>query len=257
VHESTIARLRGAGCVFAEDEARLLHESAHSADELETMVARREAGTPLEHIIGWAEFCGLRICVEPGVFVPRRRSEFLVENAVALAQPGAVVVDLCCGTGALGAALIAAVPTVQLHAVEIDPAAVHCARQNLPDAQVYQGDLYEPLPEVLCGRVDIVVANAPYVPTEAISLMPVEARDYEHRVALDGGTDGLDIQRRVITDATRWLVPGGHILVETSENQAEATTGVMQSCGLVACVCTDGDRDSTIAIATARRRTAP
>lgn len=257
MHESTSARLRAAGCVFADDEARLLHESARSDAELEMMVARREAGTPLEHIVGWAEFCGLRIVVEPGVFVPRRRSEFLVENAVALARSGAVVLDLCCGTGALGAALIAAVPDVQVHAVEIDPAAVHCARRNLPGALVYEGDLYAALPDALCGRVDLVVANAPYVPTGSIPLMPAEAREYEHRVALDGGADGLDVQRRVIADAQRWLVPGGHVLVETSEQQAEATTAVMQSCGLVACVCTDRERDATIAIATARRRTAP
>jgi release factor glutamine methyltransferase len=162
-----VTRLRAAGCVFAEDEARLLISEAHSPSDLEGMVERRVAGHPLEHVLGWAEFCGLRIAVEPGVFVPRRRTEVLVRRAAALAGPRAVVVDLCCGSGGVGAALLATVDVAELHAVDIDPAAVRCARRNVPatDGRVYEGDLYEPLPPTLMGRVDIMVANAPYVPT--------------------------------------------------------------------------------------------
>ena len=169
----------------------------------------------LEHVIGWAEFCGLRIAVESGVFVPRRRTEFLVDQAAALAKPGAVVVDLCCGTGAVGAALTAALEQIELYAADIDPAAVRCARRNVTAAggYVYEGDLYEPLPATLRGRVDILVANAPYVPADAIELLPREARIYESLVALDGGADGLDVQRRVATAAPLWLTPGGHLLV--------------------------------------------
>jgi len=120
------------------------------------MVDRRAAGVPLEHVLGWAEFCGLRIAVDPGVFVPRRRTEFLARQAAALARPRAVVVDLCCGSGAVGAALAAALDRVELYAVDIDPAAVRCARRNLAGAggQVYEGDLYQPLPATLRGRVD-------------------------------------------------------------------------------------------------------
>src|SRR6476646_5808984 len=106
---AVVARLRAAGCGFAEDEARLLLTGAASPSELEAMGGRRVAGVPLEHVLGWAEFGGLRITVAPGVFVPRRRTEFLVRQAVALAQPGAAIVDLCCGAGAIGAALAAAV----------------------------------------------------------------------------------------------------------------------------------------------------
>src|SRR5947207_3551405 len=125
---AVVAALRAAGCVFAEDEAALLAAAAASEDELDAMVARRASGVPLEHVLGWAEFCGLRIAVDPGVFVPRRRTEFLVRQAVALVPPHAVVVDLCCGCGALGAAVAAAVPGVELHATDVDPAAVRCAR---------------------------------------------------------------------------------------------------------------------------------
>ena len=97
-----VTRLRAAGCVFAEDEARLLMSAAGTPAELDAMVGQRAAGLPLEQVLGWAEFCGLRITVAPGVFVPRRRTEFLVRQAVAIARPGAVIVDLCCGAGAIG-----------------------------------------------------------------------------------------------------------------------------------------------------------
>jgi len=162
-----VPRLRAAGCVFAEDEARLLISAARTPADLAAMVDRRAAGLPLEHVLGWAQFCGLRIAVDPGVFVPRRRTEFLVRHATALARPRAVVVDLCCGSGAVGAALLAALDRVELYAVDLDPAAVRCARRNLAAAggQAYVGDLYEPLPAALRGRVDVLVANAPYVPT--------------------------------------------------------------------------------------------
>ena len=85
-----VARLRAAGCVFAEDEARLLISEARTPAELTAMVDRRAAGLPLEHVVGWAQFCGLRIAVDPGVFVPRRRTEFLVSEAVSLARPPAL-----------------------------------------------------------------------------------------------------------------------------------------------------------------------
>ena len=93
---AVVARLRAAGCVFAEEEARLLLAEAQSPAGLEALVRRRVAGEPLEHLLGWAEFCGLRIMVTPGVFVPRRRSELLVHEAATLAPSRAVVVDLCC-----------------------------------------------------------------------------------------------------------------------------------------------------------------
>jgi release factor glutamine methyltransferase len=232
------------------------------------MVDRRAAGLPLEHVLGWAEFCGLRIAVDPGVFVPRRRTEFLVHQAAALVReaasrtdqaarptgrvlvrPRTVVVDLCCGSGAVGAALAAALDLVELYAVDLDPAAARCARRNVPaGGQVYEGDLYQPLPATLRGRVDILVANAPYVPTEAVALLPPEARVHEPRVALDGGADGLDVLRRVIAAAPAWLAPGGHLLVETSRRQAPRTVEAVARGGLIPRVAGSDELNATVVI---------
>ena len=256
------ARLRAAGCVFAEDEARLLAASAASARELDALVERRAGGVPLEHLLGWAEFCGLRIGVEAGVFVPRRRTEFLVRQAAVLLRaarprfhPGGgtrppVVVDLCCGSGAVGAALAALAGPVELHASDLDPAAVRCARRNLIPlgGEVYEGDLYGPLPARLRGRVEVLAVNAPYVPSAGIRTMPQEARLHEPLLSLDGGADGLDVQRRVSAAAPQWLAPGGHLLVETSLRQAPLTVDLFLRNGLTARVASSEERDATVVI---------
>ncbi|MEV5301649.1 putative protein N(5)-glutamine methyltransferase [Amycolatopsis methanolica] len=242
-----VTRLRGAGCVFAEDEARLLLEAA-SGPELDALTARRVAGEPLEQVLGWAGFRGLRIHVEPGVFVPRRRTELLVEEAVRLAPPRPVVVDLCCGSGALGAALAAELDLAELHAADLDPAAVRCARRNVP-GEVHEGDLYEALPAELRGRVDLLVVNVPYVPTDAVVLMPPEARLHEPQLALDGGADGLDIARRVVAGAPDWLAPCGHLLIETSERQAPALVQAATGAGLTARTVTSEELDATALVA--------
>jgi release factor glutamine methyltransferase len=248
-----VTQLRAAGCVFAEDEARLLIAEARSPAQLADMVERRVAGFPLETIVGWAEFSGLRILIEPGVFVPRHRTEFLVQQAAALAQSGAVVLDLCCGSGALGVALAASVHPIELHAADIESAAVRCARRNVGPlgGLVYEGDLFEPLPHALRGRVDIMLANTPYVPTDAIGMMPPEARDHEPLVTLDGGVDGLEVQRRVAASARQWLASGGHVLVEASERQAAASAAIFTRAGFVAQVVSSEEFDATIVIATA------
>ncbi|MFI8535708.1 putative protein N(5)-glutamine methyltransferase [Streptomyces aquilus] len=232
--DAVVAALRAAGCVFAEDEAELILAAARTPDELAAMVDRRATGVPLELVVGWAEFRGLRITVEPGVFVPRRRTEFLVEQALAHAPAASVVVDLCCGSGAVGAALADALGGAELHAADIDPAAVRCAHRNVAahDGHVHAGDLFEALPERLRGRVDILAANVPYVPTEEVALLPAEARDHEPLVALDGGSDGLDVLRRVAAAAPDWLAPGGCLLVETSERQAPAAVDAFTRSGL-------------------------
>ncbi|MEU6789665.1 putative protein N(5)-glutamine methyltransferase [Nonomuraea angiospora] len=260
---AVVARLRAAGCVFAEDEAELLVSTARTPAELAAMVERRVAGEPLQHVLGWAEFCGLRMVVEPGVFVPRPRTEFLIGQAVALARRLAgppVLLDLCCGSGAAGAAVAAGLGQAELHAVDLDPAAVRCARRNLAavplpsggalTGQVYQGDLYEPLPASLLGRADLVIASPPYVPSSSIDLLPPEARLHEPLMALDGGGDGLDVVRRVIAGAPRWLAPGGHLLVETSERQAAATAEAVARAGLSARVAGSPELDATAVIGT-------
>ena len=250
-HQTLTARLRAAGCVFAEDEARLLIAAAPTPAALDEMARRRIAGLPLEHILGWAEFCGLRIAVDTGVFVPRRRTEFLVRQAAALldtwrqepaeaSRRAPVVVDLCCGSGAVGTALATlAGPTelhcaIELHCADIDPAAVACARTNvLPlGGEVHEGDLYDPLPAELRGRVRLLAVNAPYVPSADIETMPQEARVHEPRACLDGGADGLEVQRRVAAAARQWLEPGGQVLIETSRRQAAQTSEILRRHGL-------------------------
>ncbi|MFE9775132.1 putative protein N(5)-glutamine methyltransferase [Streptomyces sp. NPDC005931] len=247
-----MATLRAAGCVFAEDEAALILATAGSPLEAAAMAGRRAAGLPLELVVGWAGFRGRRVTVEPGVFVPRRRTEFLVDQALARAPHAAVVVDLCCGSGAVGAALAAELGGAELHAADIDPAAVRCARRNVADVGgvVHTGDLFAALPAGLRGRVDILAANVPYVPSGEIGLLPPEARDHEPRVALDGGADGLDVLRRVAAGAPRWLAPGGCVLVETSRRQSATAVAAFTAAGLRArpAVCEEQDAHVVIGV---------
>ncbi|MFF6996293.1 putative protein N(5)-glutamine methyltransferase [Streptomyces sp. NPDC008313] len=254
--EAVVAALRSAGCVFAEDEAELILSTARTPGEAAAMVERRAGGLPLEHVLGWARFRGLRVAVETGVFVPRRRTEFLVEQAVALARGASVVVDLCCGSGAVGAALATALATGAgrpvLHAADIDPTAVRCARRNVAPlgGRVHEGDLYAALPGALRGRVDVLTANVPYVPTGEVGLLPPEARDHEPLVALDGGADGLDVLRRVAAGASPWLAPGGHLLVETSERQVDRALAAFTAGGLDARAVTSDELYATVVIGT-------
>lgn len=285
--DQLVTRLRAAGCVFAEDEARILTEAADGdGARLEKLVSARVGGLPLEPLVGWAELDGRRWNVAPDVFVPRQRSELLIREAAARAAAGpsrgpaladrgaprpVLLVDLCCGCGALGGAvaarLLAAGHDVEVHAADVDPAAVSCAQDNLKtlaDADVaptsgrliahtYTGDLADPLPTEVWGRVDVLVANAPYVPTEAISMMPPEAREHEPRSALDGGDDGLWILRRVIDLAPALLRPGGHLFIEVGDGQVGTAVGHLEAAGLTATVLSDDDLGATALAATLPR----
>lgn len=296
--DTLVARLRAAGCVFAEDEAALLLAAATDPGTLESLVTQRIAGFPLEHLLGWAEFRGLRVAVAPGVFVPRQRTGFLVEQAVVLGRdragrsmrsergrtalrpenpraaaalptpaaggeipPGAegdtlTALDMCCGCGALGLAfakeLTAEGIRVDLTAADIEPAAVDCARVNLEPVggRVFEGDLFEAVPTDLLGCVDVLLANTPYVPSEEIAWLPPEARDHEPRRALDGGADGLDVLRRIAAVAGDWLAPGGHLLVEESDEQAPVAAEVMRAHGLRARIAESEELGATVVIGT-------
>lgn len=286
--DELVARLRSAGCVFAEDEARILTEAADGdAVRFEQLVSARVGGLPLEHLVGWAELDGRRWLVAPTVFVPRRRSELLVREAAQRAAAGAaegtgaiaeattagplLLVDLCCGCGALGGAVAArlrrAGHDVEIYAADVDPVAVTCAHDNLKalsdddalpgagrlNAHTFTGDLADPLPAEVWGRVDVLVANAPYVPTEAISMMPLEAREHEPHVALDGGDDGLTILRRVIDVAPRLLRPGGHLLIEAGDGQVRAAVEHLVAAGLITTVLIDDELGATALAATLPR----
>jgi release factor glutamine methyltransferase len=226
--------------------------SARTLVELEHLVEQRVAGAPLEQIVGWAEFAGIRIAIHAGVFVPRRRTELLLRQAVSLAPPRPIVVELCCGSAALSVALASTLNDLELYTVDIDPAAVRCAGRNLAPlstrARVAEGDLYGALPLSLAGRIDVLLANAPYVPTDAISLLPQEARRYEPRIALDGGSDGLDVYRRIAAEATNWLAPDGHLLVETSRRQAADTAAILEDHRLATEIVTSEELDATAVI---------
>jgi release factor glutamine methyltransferase len=251
-----VARLRAAGCVWAEDEAALLEAAAGTAAELDGLADRRVGGEPLETVLGWVEFLGRRLVVAPGVFVPRRRTGLLARTTLArvvacgeqVGDAPVVVVEMCCGVAPVAASLEDAGTTRVVHAADLSPVALECAAVNAPTASLHLGDLFDALPADLRGRVDVMVANAPYVPTERIADMPPEARDHEPRAALDGGADGVDLHRRLATGAAAWLAPGGVLLVETSPAQAGLTTGAMAAAGLATEVVVDAEIGGCVAL---------
>ncbi|HYZ28227.1 MAG TPA: methyltransferase [Thermoleophilaceae bacterium] len=203
-----MARLRAAGSVFAEDEAALL-----AGDE--ALLARRIAGERLEHVLGWAEFAGLRLEVDPGVFIPRPQTEALADHAAALAPR--VALDLFAGCGAIAAVVKAHNPGARVVAGELEPAALECARRNGArfGFEVVASDVDAGVPAELARQVDVLTANVPYVPSGELRFVP---HDGEPAQALDGGADGLDWVRRVAAAAPRWLRPGGVLLVEIADD---------------------------------------
>lgn len=252
----TVERLRSAGCVWAEDETALLEAAAGTDADLEPLVVRRVAGEPLELVLGWVDFLGRRLSVAPGVFVPRRRTELLARTTLehlARLDEGAdhpvVVVEMCCGVAPVAACLEGV--RAEVHATDLSRAALACARDNAPGADLHVGDLFDALPEGLRGRIGVLAANAPYVPTDRIASMPPEARDHEPREALDGGADGVDLHRRLAAAAGRWLAPGGVLLVETSPSQADLTTGAMAGAGLATEVLVDVEIGGCVAVGVA------
>lgn len=257
--DEVVASLRSAGCVFAEKEAGLMLAQATSAEDLAQMVERRRAGEPLEQILAWVEFCGHRVALDAGVFVPRQRSRLLVKAAASLAATACqgrgrpVVVDLCCGSGAIGLSVVASMAGADLVASDLDPAAVACARRNVAavGGEVYTGDLFDALPVRLQGRVDLLLASPPYVPTDSLRLLPREAREHEPRTALDGGWDGLDVTRRIAAGARPWLAPGGHLLVELGRIQGAAGAALLSDQGYATSVAVSEDDEGTVVVARA------
>ncbi|HET7516153.1 MAG TPA: peptide chain release factor N(5)-glutamine methyltransferase [Actinomycetes bacterium] len=244
------AELAAAGCVSAAAEADWLLEEAPHEEALRAMVARRAAGEPLQYVIGWAPFGRLRLAVGPGVFVPRPETESLADRAArhlraaeapeGSGEPGSgapvrpIAVDLCTGSGAIACFLAAEVPGARVLATELDPGALAWARVNADQhgVELLAGDLDAPLPAELAGRVDVLCANVPYVPSGAIATLPSDIRDHEPRLSLDGGPDGLDVFRRLAGRAGHWLAPRGRLFAEIGEDQAEAAAALLTAAGL-------------------------
>lgn len=241
-----VGRLRAAGCVFAEEEVAILSAQARTPKDLERMLSQREAGVPLEYVVGWAQFAGLRIEVGPGVFIPRRRSEFLLRTALARLPGEATLLDLCCGSGALAAAVLARHPATRVWACDADPVAASWARRNLPESAVVAvGDLFDALSADMRGGFDVVLANAPYVPSAALALLPAETR-HEPLLGLDGGPDGLLVHRRIAAGARTWLRPGGSLLVEVTPAEAPVLADVFEARGLIPAIAVDDRLDVAV-----------
>ena len=225
--------LAAGGSVEPAAEADLLFDASEAGGgPLEELLARRLAGEPLAWITGWVRFCGARVRVDPGVFVPRPHTESLVYRAVALLPSNGIAVDLCTGSGAIAVVLGRARPRATVIATDIDPAAVACARRN--GVRALQGDLDEPLPPALRRRVDVVTAVVPYVPTEELHLLPRDVLAHEPRRALDGGPRGTVVLERAAGAAARWLRPGGSVLLELGGEQADELSTIMSDAGLTA-----------------------
>ena len=226
VHGTVVERLVAAGCVAAADEAEKLIGAAPDDNTLEAWIRRREQGEPLAWIIGTMQFCGHTVRVDHGVYVPRPQSEELACRAAALLPSEGVAVDLCTGSGAIAVHLRADVPTATVIGVDVGMREVACARRN--GVSVLAGDLDQPLrPKAF----DVVTAVAPYVPTGALRLLPVDVQRYEPRLALDGGDDGLHLIRRIVVAAGRLLRPGGWLLIEVGSDQDQALSPVFAACG--------------------------
>src|ERR1700693_3700193 len=181
------------------------------------MLARRLTGEPLAWITGSTSFCGLVIRVDPGVYVPRWQSEPLARRAAERLPASGTAIDLCTGSGAIAATLMHLRPGARVVASDIDARAVGCALSYGVGA--YRGDLFAPLPQGLEGHVDVVVGVVPYVPTPELSLLQRDTFTFESTLAYDGGRDGTDILRRVMTDSKRVLRDGGGLLLEVGGDQ--------------------------------------
>jgi release factor glutamine methyltransferase len=219
--EALAELLADAGFVAAREEAgELLARAAGDVELLDALVARRLTGEPLAWITGSVSFCGLQIRVDRGVYVPRWQSEPLARQAVERLPARGTAIDLCTGAGALARTLMANRPGARVVASDLDERAVACARAN--GVEVYRGDLFAPLPRTLQGRVDVVVGVVPYVPTPDLPLLQRDTLAFEAPLSYDGGHDGTEILRRVLTDAPRFLRRGGALLLELGGRQADA-----------------------------------
>ena len=207
------------------------------------MLERRLTGEPLAWITGAAQFCGLSVAVDPGVYVPRWQSESLARMAADVLAPDGLAVDLCTGSGAIAMVMQAGAPRARVVGTEADPVAIECARRN--GVEVLEGDLDEPLPATFAGRVDVMVGVLPYVPTDALRFLPRDVLEFESVRALDGGEGGLTMVSRAIRRSWLWMREGGWLLLEIGSDQTEPTIDLFVESGYADVgVIEDGDGDA-------------
>lgn len=269
-----VARLREAGCVFAEDEAHILVDAAKSSEDAEKssedaasrnngllaeLIARRVAGEPLEQIVGWVEFAGERLHVAPGVFVPRQRTALLATQTVRAVQTTQTVravqaagvgprfLEAFCGVGPVATTVSRAIPETQIHLGDHDEDALECARKNVgQSAHCHRLTCLEGLPQSLLGSFDVISAVPPYVPDAAAEFLPREAIDHEAPTALFGGADGLDLVRSLIRDSREWLAPGGVVLIELGREQRYMAADFARTWGFNASIILGDDEQTTV-----------
>ena len=234
--------------VLKMDRPRLLCRldeslSADAAMALDALRRRRAAGEPLQYILGTAPFCDFDLETGPGVLIPRPETETLVALArtahTAAGGGSGPVLDLCTGTGAVALALARTLPPgTPVYATDLSPDALKWARRNrarlgLENRVVLlEGDLFAPLPPDL--RFRVITANPPYIPAAAYAALAPEVREFEPRLALEAGADGLDVLRRIAQAAPARLLPGGWLLCEIDSPQAAAVTALFRENGLEA-----------------------
>jgi release factor glutamine methyltransferase len=240
--DEVATRLAAAGCIAPHEEAAELVAVATDPAHLDELVSRRCAGEPLAWLVGAVTFCGIRVGVGPGVYVPRWQSEPLARRAAELLPARGTAVDLCTGAGAIACVLQAAKPAATVLATDVDPLAVACARGNGVDALL--GHLDDPLPRSLLGAVDVITAVVPYVPTEELCFLPRDVVAFEPARALDGGQGGLRFLSAVVARSVGWLRDGGWLLLELGGEQAATVGGLMAAAAFVdITVLRDGDGD--------------
>lgn len=246
------ARLRAAGSVWAEEEAEALLSVAAGA-ALEGLVRRRLEGEPLEHLLGFVDFGGIRLAVGPGAFVPRRRSRFLARAAVRVvreqaADPGwvPVVLEAYAGVAPIASTVATALPDVEVHAAELDPVAAGFARRNLPTGEVHVGAGLAALPERLRGRLSLIAAVPPYIPEGERHLVPRDALAHEPSAALFAGADGLDEVRRLAEEGRAWMRSGARMLLELNRQQAPAASAAARRSGYRSRIRRSGDGQTAV-----------
>lgn len=249
LYECGRERLREAGIAEAELDARLLLEEICGTDRNDLLVhaerpvtkaqqhlfmediKRRSSHVPLQHILGYQEFMGLRFRVTEDVLIPRQDTETLVEEVMRVLHDGWHILDLCTGSGCILLSLIRYSNHCKGTGSDLSEAALAVARDNAQrlgvEADFVRSDLFENITE----KYEVIVSNPPYIPTGEIPGLMEEVRDHDPLTALDGGEDGLFFYKKIISQAERYLYPGGMLFFEIGADQGEAVSELMKAAG--------------------------